>query len=66
MILIYFFFFSEQKANPNSPCNLVTGGIVAMKGDSDEKYEKAVPVHGDLMFHNYLERIQENPGQILR
>lgn len=37
-----------------------------MKSDSDEKYEKAMPVHGDLMFHKYLERIQENPGQILR
>lgn len=58
--------FTEQKANPSSPCNLVTGGIVSMKTDNDEKYEKAVPVHGDLMFHNYLERIQENPGQILR
>lgn len=56
----------EQKANPSSPCNLVTGGIVSMKSDSDEKYEKAMPVHGDLMFHKYLERIQENPGQILR
>ncbi|XP_031631672.1 programmed cell death protein 2-like [Contarinia nasturtii] len=56
----------KQKANPSSPCNLVTGGIVSMKSDNDEKYEKAIPVHGDLMFHNYLERIQENPGQILR
>ncbi|XP_055325136.1 programmed cell death protein 2-like [Sitodiplosis mosellana] len=56
----------KQKANPSSPCNLVTGGIVSMKSDNDEKYEKTMPVHGDLMFHNYLERIQENPGQILR
>lgn len=57
---------SEQKASPNSPCNPVTGGIVAMKSDTDEKYEKSIPVHGDLMFYNYLERIQKNPGQILR
>lgn len=66
MIFIKQITISEQKASPNSPCNLVTGGIVAMKGDSDEKYEKSIPVHGDLMFHTYLERIQENPGQILR
>lgn len=37
-----------------------------MKSDSDEKYEKGIPVHGDLMFHLYLERIQKSPGHILR
>lgn len=58
--------FIEQKANPSSPSNVVTGCTVAMKSDNDEKYEKAIPVHGDLMFHNYMERIQQNPGQILR
>lgn len=57
--------FVEQKSSPSSPAN-ATGGIVAVKGDSDEKYEKAAPAHGDVMFYNYVERIQENPGQILR
>lgn len=35
-------------------------------GDPDEKYEKSTPAHGDKMFHNFLTRIQMNPGQILR
>lgn len=41
-------------------------------GDGDvainvvEKYEKSHPAHGDKMFHSFLTRIQQNPGQILR
>ncbi|XP_059620940.1 programmed cell death protein 2-like [Phlebotomus argentipes] len=31
-----------------------------------EHYEKGVPAHGDVMFHAFITRIQENPGQILR
>ncbi|KAK6626588.1 hypothetical protein RUM44_009062 [Polyplax serrata] len=31
-----------------------------------EDYEKAIPAHGDKMFHHFLNRIQKNPGQILR
>ncbi|XP_055716134.1 programmed cell death protein 2-like isoform X2 [Phlebotomus papatasi] len=31
-----------------------------------EQYEKGVPAHGDVMFHAFITRIQENPGQILR
>ncbi|XP_011499463.1 PREDICTED: programmed cell death protein 2-like [Ceratosolen solmsi marchali] len=31
-----------------------------------EKYEKGIPKHGDEMFHNFISRIQKNPGQILR
>jgi pre-rRNA-processing protein TSR4 len=31
-----------------------------------EKYEKSIPKHGDEMFHNFISRIQKNPGQILR
>uniref|UniRef100_A0A336MIW4 CSON002202 protein n=1 Tax=Culicoides sonorensis TaxID=179676 RepID=A0A336MIW4_CULSO len=34
--------------------------------DEGEIYERGIPVHGDLMFHNFLSRIQENPGQMLR
>lgn len=39
-------------------------------GDSydsiSEKYEKSTPAHGDKMFHQFLCRIQLNPGHILR
>lgn len=31
-----------------------------------EKYEKAIPAHGDKMFHHFISRIQANPGQIIR
>lgn len=58
-----FFFFSELKTSPSSPGNVASGG----GGDeSDEKYEKGIPKHGDIMFHNFLVRIQENSGQIIR
>lgn len=41
-------------------------------GDSDnteivsEKYEKSTPAHGDKMFHNFVSKVQANPGHILR
>ncbi|KAF7400471.1 hypothetical protein HZH66_005655 [Vespula vulgaris] len=35
-------------------------------GTDIEKYEKSVPLHGDEMFHNFVSRIQDNPGQLLR
>jgi len=31
-----------------------------------EKYEKGIPKHGDEMFHNFVCKIQRNPGQLLR
>lgn len=31
-----------------------------------ENYEEGIPKHGDEMFHNFIERIQMNPGQLLR
>lgn len=61
-----FCFFSEVGRSPSSPGNLAAGGANPMMGESDEKYEKATPIHGDVMFYNYLERIQENPGQVIR
>lgn len=42
------------------------------KGEADnteivlEKYEKSHPAHGDKMFHNFLSKIQMNPGHVLR
>lgn len=35
-------------------------------GATSEEYEKAIPAHGDKMFHHFLSRIQNNPGQLLR
>lgn len=44
------------------------GGLAAGAGTPEdaEIYEKALPAHGDLMFHYFLSTIQQNPGQILR
>lgn len=36
------------------------------EGCDSEKYERALPAHGDKMFHSFLTKIQSNPGQILR
>lgn len=55
-----------MERSPSSPGNLAAGGANPMSAESDEKYEKAVPIHGDVMFHNYLEQIQKNPGQVIR
>lgn len=49
------------RKSPDDP-NLAAGNNM----DDGEQYERGVPVHGDLMFHHFLTRIQENPGQILR
>ncbi|CAH3981138.1 programmed cell death protein 2-like [Pieris brassicae] len=35
-------------------------------GGEDEVYEEATPLHGDRLFHSFLSRLQDNPGQILR
>lgn len=59
-------YFSEVGRSPSSPGNLAAGGANPISGEADEKYEKPAPIHGDLMFYNYLEQIQENPGQIIR
>lgn len=61
------FSISEVRTSPNSPGNgAPAGGGFAKGGEVEEKYEKGIPVHGDIIFHNFLSRIQENPGQILR
>lgn len=54
------------RTSPDSPGNLAAGGGISDGGADQEFYEKENPAHGDLMFHNFLTRIQENPGQILR
>ncbi|CAH0583037.1 unnamed protein product [Chrysodeixis includens] len=35
-------------------------------GSDEEPYEEATPLHGDKLFHAFLTRLRENPGQILR
>lgn len=62
---------AEVRTSPGSPGNASSGGVgggggFVKSGEVEEKYEKGVPVHGDITFHNFLSRIQENPGQILR
>lgn len=49
------------RSSPDSP---VASAVV---GDGEqEAYEKSVPAHGDLIFHNFMTTIQNNPGQIVR
>lgn len=59
-------FDEYQRTNPD-----IQGGETSddCKGGYDgsvEKYEKSIPKHGDEMFHNFVSRIHNNPGQILR
>lgn len=43
------------------------GGAVDGDGGQDqEMYEKSIPLHGDLMFYNFISTVQKNPGQLLR
>ncbi|XP_021195938.2 programmed cell death protein 2-like [Helicoverpa armigera] len=35
-------------------------------GSDDEPYEEAAPLHGDRLFHAFLTRLRNHPGQILR
>uniref|UniRef100_A0AAG5CY89 Programmed cell death protein 2 C-terminal domain-containing protein n=1 Tax=Anopheles atroparvus TaxID=41427 RepID=A0AAG5CY89_ANOAO len=58
----------EVKTSPDSPSeNVAAGGKLPAKPNHDlELYEKGIPMHGDMMFHSFLSKLQENPGQILR
>lgn len=38
----------------------------AAGGADDEQYEEAAPLHGDRLFHAFVTRLRDNPGQILR
>lgn len=44
------------------------GGGVGERGGAvdDEQYEDTAPLHGDRLFHAFLTRLRNNPGQILR
>ncbi|XP_065371503.1 programmed cell death protein 2-like [Calliphora vicina] len=58
----------ESAHSPNSAMSASGSGGVGGAGtpEDQEAYEKALPAHGDLMFHNFLSTIQQNPGQVLR
>ncbi|XP_055540972.1 programmed cell death protein 2-like [Wyeomyia smithii] len=54
----------EVKTSPDSPIGIASGGQPTPM--DQELYEKGIPMHGDLMFHNFMTTLQLNPGQILR
>lgn len=58
--------YQQTSGDSDNFQNVVPG----LEGQNDastlEKYEKSVPAHGDKMFHNFLTKIQNNPGQIIR
>ncbi|XP_061391380.1 uncharacterized protein LOC133326788 [Musca vetustissima] len=59
----------ESALSPGSAGGSAGGGssgVAAATPEDQEAYEKALPAHGDLMFHHFLSTIQQNPGQILR
>ncbi|KAI9581311.1 programmed cell death protein 2-like [Glossina fuscipes] len=62
--------YKKQDESAHSPNNGQQsdndcGGVVRTPEDQ-ESYEKVLPAHGDVMFHNFLSILQQNPGQILR
>ncbi|XP_055848847.1 programmed cell death protein 2-like [Episyrphus balteatus] len=60
----------EDSLGSSSPVTPPTGSGIGGSGGNDgaegELYEKGIPVHGDIMFHNFLSSIQANPGQLIR
>ncbi|XP_041968815.1 programmed cell death protein 2-like [Aricia agestis] len=52
-----------KKENEIEVGNVAEGGA---GGSEEETYEETVPLHGDKLFHAFLTRIHDNPGQILR
>ncbi|KAL5284082.1 PDCD2L family protein [Megaselia abdita] len=58
--------YSEYQKHDEVSKHSPTGGSGSSEGGDGEQYENAVPAHGDMMFYNFLETIQRNPGQIVR
>ncbi|XP_049283218.1 programmed cell death protein 2-like [Anopheles funestus] len=58
----------EVKTSLESPLENVASGTKQQSNANhdQELYEKGIPMHGDLMFHSFLSKLQENPGQLLR
>lgn len=55
--------YSRTSENKNA---LKFANNVNVSQQSDEKYEKSNPLHGDKLFHTFLSRIKLNPDQIIR
>lgn len=59
----------DNLGSPGSPEGAV-GAFAQVAAPDDqsqlEEYEKSGPAHGDITFHNFLRRIQKNPGQVIR
>lgn len=55
--------YSKTSGNKNA---LSSANNVNSSHQSDEKYEKSNPLHGDKLFHGFLSRIKSNPDQIIR
>lgn len=58
--------YEEVKTSPDSPIGHGVAGGGHPTPMDQELYEKGIPMHGDLMFHNFMTTLQTNPGQILR
>ncbi|XP_068156805.1 programmed cell death protein 2-like [Drosophila tropicalis] len=65
--------YQEYKMRDEDPAHSPLGATssgstvaTAESCDEHESYEKALPAHGDVVFHNFITTLQQNPGQILR
>ncbi|EDW59177.1 programmed cell death protein 2-like [Drosophila virilis] len=63
--------YQEYKLQDENPARSPIADAASAAGGSEaceeqEAYEKALPAHGDVVFHNFITTIQQNPGQILR
>ncbi|XP_064552935.1 programmed cell death protein 2-like [Drosophila montana] len=63
--------YQEYKLQDENPARSPIADVASVAGSSEaceeqEAYEKALPAHGDVVFHNFITTIQQNPGQILR
>ncbi|XP_017041084.1 programmed cell death protein 2-like [Drosophila ficusphila] len=59
--------YQEYKLRDEDAAHSPTGASGSGEpGDEHESYEKALPAHGDIVFHNFITTIQQNPGQLLR
>ncbi|XP_017000330.2 programmed cell death protein 2-like [Drosophila takahashii] len=61
--------YQEYKLRDGEAAHSPTGGGASGSGEAGEEYEsyeKALPAHGDIVFHNFITTIQQNPGQLLR
>ena len=55
---------SRNKNKANKAKSL--GSKTAAAAQDADGYEKAMPKHGDALWHKFVSVVQENPGQMLR